>query len=295
MGSRGENNWGRWGSDDELGARNHLTFDRVHDACHLVKIGQVYSLALPIRRRDVPTQPHRNPALHLMAFDGGDFAAGSKAAGDVQFSDDYLLVAVHGATHIDALSHLWYENVLYNGFSGNTVRSSGARYCDIAKVDWLVGRGVLLDIPGHRGVPHLDRAEAISAKELQKCASDQGTAIGAGDIVLVRTGWLPVFFEDRAKFESGEPGIGADAAEWLASKDIAAIGADNSSVECMPWDQGLVSPAHVTLIRDHGIYMMELLDLEGLAQDHVHEFLFVAAPLKITGGVGSPLNPLAIT
>src|SRR5690606_21111408 len=140
----------------------------------------------------------------------------------------------------------------------------------------------------------LQLGEAISADDLDGCAAAQGTVIQPGDMVLVRTGWMRIFSENRALYDSGEPGIDASALPWLQAHDIVAIGADNQAVEVLhsiPPDR---MPGHEGGIRDLCIHLLENLNLDGLAADQVYEFLLVVAPLQLTGGAGSPINPIAI-
>lgn len=292
---RNGGNWGRWGKDDERGAANFADAACIKHASSLVRTGKVYSLAIPLQSENVPVLPPRSAPQHYMRMDGGDYAAGLKRKGGFQTSDDYIALGTHTTTHIDALAHVWYDDRLYNDFSANTVRSNGARHCGIDKLRHLVGRGVLIDLCTHRNVSHLASGDIIKPEHLEDCAKAQGTEIRQGDILLVRTGWMGVFKKDgREAFFKGEPGIGRDAAEWLGGKGVAAVGCDNWGVEVIPVEGDIPGPVHRRLIRDFGVYLMELFDLDELAADRVHEFLFVAAPLRITGGVGSPLNPLAI-
>ena len=292
---RNGGNWGRWGKDDERGAANFADAACIKHASSLVRTGKVYSLAIPLQSENVPVLPPRSAPQHYMRMDGGDYAAGLKRKGGFQTSDDYIALGTHTTTHIDALAHVWYDDRLYNDFSANTVRSNGAKHCGIDKLRHLVGRGVLIDLCAHRNVPHLASGDIIKPEHLEDCAKAQGTEIRQGDILLVRTGWMGVFKKDgREAFFKGEPGIGRDAAEWIGAKGVAAVGCDNWGVEVIPVEGDIPGPVHRRLIRDFGVYLMELFDLDGLAADRVHEFLFVAAPLRITGGVGSPLNPLAI-
>ena len=292
---RSGGNWGRWGKDDERGAANFADADCIKLASSLVRTGKVYSLAIPLQSENVPVLPPRSAPQHYMRMDGGDYAAGLKRKGGFQTSDDYIALGTHTTTHIDALAHVWYDDRLYNDFSANTVRSNGAKHCGIDKLRHLVGRGVLIDLCAHRNVSHLASGDIVKPEHIEDCAKAQGTDFRQGDILLVRTGWMGVFKKDgREAFFKGEPGIGRDLAEWIGTKGIAAVGCDNWGVEVIPVEGDIPGPVHRRLIRDFGIYLMELFDLDELAADRVHEFLFVAAPLRITGGVGSPLNPLAI-
>lgn len=288
-------NWGRWGDADERGAANLLTAERVRLAAELVRTGRIYSLALPLQSQGVPVMPPRAPPQHFMRIDGADYAAGLKRKGGFQTSDNYIALGTHATTHVDALAHAWYDDRLYNGFSANTVRSNGARHCGIDKLVHLVGRGVLIDLCAHQRVDLLASGHVILLGEIEACAEAQGTALREGDILLVRTGWMKVFREQGAGlFFAAEPGIGLAASEWIGAKGFVAAGFDNWAAEAIPVEGDVPAPVHRRLIRDFGVYLMELFDLDGIAADKVYEFLFVAAPLRITGGVGSPLNPLAI-
>ncbi|GAA1532607.1 cyclase family protein [Nocardioides humi] len=293
-------NWGRWGDDDQRGAANLATPEVTRAAAQAVSTGIVISLADEVRRDRVPIAPARNPVTHLMSMDGGDFAAGFAMPGsDHGVADDYMFIACQGTSHVDALCHLWYDRRLYNDFSPDRVRSYGATRLGIENLVHLVSRGILLDVAAWRGVPHLEDKDRIGADELQEICRAKGIRLRPGDVVLVRTGWRLVHDLDPTRYHASSPGITFDAARWLARQDIAAVGADNIAVEVMDSphsfaDDGPAPECHKLLIRDCGVYLFELLNLEDLAANDAVEFMFVAAPLRITGGAGSPVNPLAI-
>jgi kynurenine formamidase len=290
-----QRNWGRWGAEDEIGAANLLTPARMLEAVKTVRTGRVFSLALKIDDKSLPDSPTRPRPQHYMRVDGGDYAAGWKRRTGFQSVDDVVMLPTHGTTHMDALAHIADEDLLYNGFPLAGVRSTGATRLGIDKLPALAGRGVLLDLCAAKAATPLSSGQVITTEDLEACEKRQGVEVKAGDIVLLRTGWLKTFSkEGSAAFFESEPGIGMEAAAWLADRDVAAVGADNYAVEVIPTEDGRAAPVHRMLIRDCGIYLMELFDLEELAAASVHEFLFVAAPLPIAGGVGSPLNPVAI-
>jgi kynurenine formamidase len=285
--------WQRWGEDDERGALNHIGPTQVQEAAALVRSGRVLSLAQPLSSR-TPVPRHRAGIQHFMGRDGGDYAAGARRPGGFQFAEDTVVLPLHIGTHIDALCHVWYDDALYNGFPGSGTRSSsGAARCGIDKMGPVVGRGVLLDVAGVHGDPLRDGV-AIGPRDLAQVAKRDGVAIGQGDIVLIRTGWAEHQGRaDTVSFE-GEPGLDVDAALWLAERGIAAVGVDNFAVEVIPFAQGAVFPVHQRLIRDFGVPLLEGLLLHELATSERHEFLFVANPLPVVGGTGSPINPIAI-
>jgi len=143
-------------------------------------------------------------------------------------------------------------------------------------------------------IAYLARDDEISPDELDACARAQRVELAAGDIVLIRTGWLRVFEQDRALFDSGAPGPNGDVANWFKHHDLCALGADNVAVEAFPPRAGGALPLHIGVIRNLGGYLIELLYLEELAAARVHEFLFFAAPLRPVSGIGSHINPLPL-
>lgn len=278
-------NWGRWGPEDEKGTLNLITPRLIIQATGLVKTGAVYSLAMPLEAEG-PQWPTRHKTWKTTSYGSLSGKGGA---------DDIVSMHSHSGTHIDALSHVWYHNQLYNGFEVNEhISSNGATRNAIENVPAIVGRGVLLDIAGWKGVEHLDLGESISAADLEACATSQEVTLQAGDSLLVRTGWMKLFQRDRERFDSGSPGLDMSTLSWLRQHDIAAVGADNHAVEVLESMPPGGIPFHFVAIRDLGIYLLENLNLEKLAEDRVYEFLFMVAPLPLTSGVGSPVNPLAI-
>lgn len=287
-----QESWRRWGEEDERGALNLIGPEAVKHAASLVRTGRVISLAQPISDK-TPVPALRQPVMHLMNRDGGDYAAGAKRPGGVQIAEDTLIIPVHLGTHIDALCHVWYDDSLYNGFPGSGIRSTvGATRCGVEKFTPLVTRGVLLDVVRHRGVAP-EKGETISAAELKEIAGEASLVLQPGDAVLIRTGWwenhgaLPDYF-------SAEPGIDVGAAEWLAESGAALVAADNYAIEAIPFAAGTVFPVHQRLLRDFGIPLMEGLVLKELAEAGASEFMFAAAPLPLSGATGSPLCPIAV-
>jgi kynurenine formamidase len=140
---------------------------------------------MPLSARESPVYEGRTPIVHMMSVDGGDYAAGAEGDDGFKHADDYIAMFTHTGTHIDALAHVWYDDEIYNGYPANTVRSSGAPRCGIDKLRHLVGRGVLLDLPGYRNVKHLSGDDVIQPEELEACAKAQGVELRRGDILLI--------------------------------------------------------------------------------------------------------------
>jgi kynurenine formamidase len=300
-------NWGRWGPGDQRGTLNLLTPDVVKAAVECVRDGRVLPLAMPIKgstsgpaAATVPHLPHRPLPQHFMSVDGGDYAAGSRPVGaGLCLSDDAIVLSPHGTTtHLDALCHVWAGEKLYNGHSAARVRSYGATRCGIDNVGAVVARGVLLDVAGHTGVSHLDGQDCISPDLLAACAEERGVDLRAGDVVLIRTGWPVVFSDDPQRYYQPQPGLSFPAGRWLAERDIAVIGADNAAIagldEAGRFAEPLEEDLHLLFLWRHGIHMLEMLWLEELAVAGRAEFLFVLAPLAVSGGTASPVTPLAV-
>ena len=293
-------NWGKWGDKDQRGTLNYITRDVVQDSTKLVKKGKVYSLALPIQQTGVPVftdRGRRVNCIHFMRWDGGDFAAGSIRVGQLGIcaSDDYLLLGGHSTTHIDALCHMWYEDHLYNGFSANTLRSSGAKYCGVDKLQWIITRGIMLDIPQYKNLEHLEAGYVITPEDLEGCMKKQGVALRPGDALLVRTGWLKTYFDNPGEWEKSQPGIGLESVPLITENQISVVGADNAAFEAYSHDNMADFMAvHGKLLRDYGTPIIEMLVLDELARDQVYQFQFLVAPLIITGGTASAVNPLAL-
>lgn len=294
------NNWNRWGAEDERGALNLITAEKRLAALGLPSTGQVVSLGQDIKSDGVPMAMDGirgfflRPA-HFMLYDGGDEASGCATRGDNYFSsEDYLGLRIHGSTtHVDALSHGWKDETLYNGFSRDEINSFGAGKLGIENASHFVTRGVLFDVARSRGVRSLEVDTLLTAEDLQAC---QETDITAGDAVIVRTGWRNVYYDNPEHYNQlAWPGLALDAVEWLAKQDVVLIGADTVGVEfASPGFVQTGSRGHGLLLRDYGIYILELLDLEELSETGAGEFLFMMAPLRIAGGTGSPVNPLAV-
>lgn len=279
-------NWGRWGPEDQRGSLNLITPEIIKRAAGLIKTGKVYSLSAPLDANG-PQWPLRHKTWRVTTL--GAVADGAGVA------DDVVMMHSHSGTHMDALCHIWYGNQIYNGFSASEhLSSTGAGRNSIDNVPFIVGRAVLLDIAGWKGVPHLQGDEAISATDLDQCAAAQGVTLEPGDILLLRTGWMEVFRQDPATFNSGEPGLDASTIPWLKEHDIVAVCADNHSIEVMYNIPPASIPVHASVLRDLGIYLVENLNLDELVADGVRECLLVIAPLQLTGAVGSPVNPVAI-
>jgi kynurenine formamidase len=315
-------NWGRWGDADELGTLNFITAAKVQEAAGLVNSGKVISLGGDFGSAGPQGafQFRQNPT-HVMTVDGGDANTLAEYGPDwlrnsvahqvseffvdnpFRFNDDMIVMPLQAATQWDALSHVYYEDKLYNGFPADSVTSFGAYHCGIDKVDGkgIISRGVLLDAVRHRDADvFLGPGNPVTPAELDDIAKAQGVTIREGDIVVVNTGWWTRF---SSTGDGAEPGSGLHwtCASWLHDHRVAAVAADNLMVEDPDPANGVDGtflPMHMLCLRDMGLMLGEYWNLTELAADcaadGVYEFQLIAPPLRVVGAVGSPVNPIAI-
>lgn len=292
-------NWGRWGATDERGTLNFITPAVTAHAATLAKIGKVFSLAIPFDENGPQDGRIRTNPLRYMRATGHE-PQGYK--GVFRYADDVVFMALQSATQWDALAHVHYDGKLFNGFSMDTIDETGAKHGAITNLlPGVVTRGVLIDIARWADTPWLEKGRAIYPEELDDILEKQKVEVKTGDVLIFRTGWRNRYLSDmdKAAFKAGEPGLSVRTLEWLHAHQVAAVASDNYAVEVVPPeydDQDL--PFHMIAIRDMGMPLAEILDVETLADDcaadGIYEFLFVGAPLPFTRGVGSPVNPLAI-
>jgi kynurenine formamidase len=289
-------NWGRWGEDDALGTLNELSADRIVAAANLVRSGETVTLSHPLdteKRIDNP-----EPAVHRMTL-LPDVDIGS---GTLRFAKDYVGVDYHNDTHthIDALCHVAFDGAFYNGkpSAALTRTATGVNTIEAVK-NGLVGRGVLLDVPRLRGVPWLEPGEHVYREDLEAAEREQRLTVERGDILLVRTGHARRLRElgpwDTA---AAKAGLHPTTVLHLAERRIAALGSDGNSDTAPSTTEGIGFPIHALTLNAMGLPLIDYLQFEDLVPACERagrwEFLFVAAPLRIVGGTGSPLNPIAI-
>ena len=289
----------RWGAEDERGALNLLDPETVLAATKVCRTGVVYNLGLPVQRHGVPVFDYRGAPQRLTLTGAGELGAFSDygAPDDLGANEDTLVIPAHNGTHMDALSHVFAEGKMYNGFEARTFTASqGAAHCGIEKTGGFAARAVLLDVAGHQGVDWLEPGTNITGDDLEACRAAQGVEIRRGDIVLVRTGWLDLFgsLEPGAPAPFAQPGVGRSTVAFFDDHDVSAVGADNAAIECIPFDDNEFLAVHIELLVKRGVTLIEHLVLSKMAADRCHEALFVAAPLLVTGASGSPVNPIAI-
>jgi kynurenine formamidase len=301
-------NWGRWGPDDVLGTLNFLTeAKRVHGA-RLVRRGASFSLAQRFDA-DGPQRGWRgrtNP-VHTMLDTGTDAAAGVQGfPHGIGGADDAISMPLQCSTQWDGLGHIFDHGIAYNGRpAGQIVTSLGDTVTGIETAAAVIaGRAVLLDVGRAFGVDgELPDGFAITEEHLRATIDAQGSTseVGSGDLVVVRTGRLSrAHREGWGEYAGGpSPGLSFTTADWLHRTQIAAVATDTWGFEVRPNEfDNAFQPLHQVAIPHIGLFIGEMWDLDGLADDcatdGVYEFWLTAAPLPITGAVGSPINPIAV-
>ncbi len=284
-------NWGRWGKEDELGTLNLITNDKRLAAARLVREGVSVSLALDLNKK--ADAINTNPFEHELTV--------SKFSGHEVAGDKYS-VQYHGFahSHMDGLAHFAHKGKLYNGFSVDVLKPDGAERLGIQNVkNGIFTRGVIVDIPWLKGVDYLEPGTAITVSDLEAWEKKTGVRVGSGDVLLIRTGrWERLRQEGQWNFLEKAAGSHASVAKWLKARDVAIIGCDGVSDVMPSGVEGLANPLHELVLVGLGMPILDNLDLDAVAavakERKRWTFLFVGAPLRVGGGTGSPLNPLAI-
>ncbi|NLT53265.1 MAG: cyclase family protein [Actinomycetales bacterium] len=212
-------------------------------------------------------------------------------------SNEIIVTGGHVGTHVDALSHVSHDGLLHGGIDAQEAQLGGKFLHHGAEhTPPLLRRGVLLDVAAVHGVDTLEPGYGVTAEDLQAAADRAGVEVRQGDVALIRTGWARNF-DDPAVYQghqNGVPGPTVEAARWLVERGVVTTGADTTAYEQIPAGKGhSVLPVHRILLVEAGIYIIEHLNLEEAAAQGLTEFVFLMAPLRIVGGTGSPIRPLA--
>jgi len=277
-------NVGRWGPDDELGTANLISQDKRVAAAALVRTGEVISLGRPLDPVEsaINSEPFRLRMLYL----------GPSPIGAV--SEFTLHQHTMAVTHVDAPSHMFFRGESFNGRQADdVVGPDGLSYgSSMAFASGLVTRGVLLDIPASRGTAYLEPREAVTPADLDAAERFAGTAVSAGDAVIVRTGFDALERERGPQPWSPRSGLSPECLRWIHHKQVAVFGGD--CVGSIPGPDVMPFPLHQIGLARMGLVLVHALALEELASRRPSPFLFVCAPMQIPGGTGAPANPLAI-
>ncbi|KDP88529.1 metal-dependent hydrolase [Cupriavidus sp. SK-3] len=301
-------NWGKWGPDDEVGSLNYLTQAEVLRGVASVRSGKTFTLQIQMGNpAGDPVWPGRSQARRLNVMDKGHYLCGKgpKFPGEGEYADDMMIMYLQGSTQYDALGHVWYGDQLWNGYDARSTIGGldKASVLPIAERG-VVGRGVLIDMARHRGKDVLDPGETFTHHDLLAAAEMQGARIEKRDILVIRTGWIGSFYKrDQAEFYRNfvEPGLtySPELVEWFHRMEIPNLVTDTIANEVtVDPVSGVALPLHNALMRNLGVTLTEIAQLDLLAADCAEDkqwaFLYTAAPLKVVNGSGAPVNPVVI-
>jgi kynurenine formamidase len=310
LGADAPSNWGKWGPDDEVGCLNYLDASEVLRAVRHVRTGEVFTLQIQMGYPKPPGDPlwpgrtgiQRENILDESSWDGEE---GPKFPGGLHYADDKAEIFLQGSTQYDALGHVWYDGQIWNGYDARTTIGGLDRASVLPIAErGVVGRGVLIDMARHRGKESLDKGETFDHRDLEAAARAQGVTIDKHDILLIRTGWMGYWYSTtKEEFyeDFNEPGLtySRELVEWFQEREIPNLVTDTiaNEVTYEP-ESGVALPLHCALMRNLGVTLTEICRLDDLAAacaaDGRWAFLYAAAPLKVVGGTGAPVNPIVI-
>ena len=295
-------NWGRWGPEDEIGTLNFVDDAARRRAASSVVSGKAFALGLPLSEAEGIqagfVKGRVNPSRTMIQVN----EALSPDPEWICTSEDLLTMATQSATHWDALAHASYRGVVYNGYPASSVTESGAARCGIHHLTTVVSRGVLLDVARVKGVEVLEPGFPIMPGDLDEACSLAGVDVVAGDIVLVRTGQMVHLVgeqRDLVAYTWPSPGLTVETALWFRDHNAAAVATDTFVFEVYPcqYEEEFL-PVHVLHLVEMGLTQGQNWVLDPLADDCAadgrYTFLLDATPLPLIGGLGSPLNPMAL-
>lgn len=280
----------KWGAADERGAANLVTAESVLAASKLIRTGEVIELGR-VLAMDMPLFGTRRFDIHTKR-------TGGPAGSNKRYTNEEIVIAEIGqvGTQFDMFSHQSIDNKHYNCFATDEITTrNGFTKLGVDKIGAIYARGILIDVAAAKGVDALEPGYEITAQDLREALAKQGLQLKKGDAVLIHTGQGKLWGVDNAKYNGATPGIGVPAAEFLAKSDPLLFGADTYPVEVNPNpDKALSLPIHQLALSVYGIFLLENMKLDELAAKKVYEFAFVVQPLKIKGGTGSTVAPIAI-
>ena len=286
----------KWGADDEIGSANLVTPARTLEAAKLIKQGKSMPLGITIGS-DTPAFPPRSLNMQVVQ---PNQQGGVKLSGfgyEANYNDDLLQTWIGIGSQLDGLGHLGEGGHYYNCTDEKEISAiTGLTKLGTHAVPPLVGRGVILDMAKQAGVDVMAAGQSFGSTEIKAAAEAQGIILRDGDIVLFHTGWTEgMFASDPTAWGSAEPGLSNEGAVYLASLNPMAVGADTWGLDAVPPPAGdKVFYGHVTLLKEHGIYILETMNVGPLVREGVQEFMFVLGQPRIQGTVQAMINPVAL-
>jgi len=280
----------KWGPNDQRGSANHMKPETVLRAARLIRTGEVIELG--------HTLNSSMPFFGARRFDVHTKRTFMNPQSNRRGSNEEMVVGEIGqvGTQFDGFAHQTIGNSMYNCFKvDESATRNGFEKLGVENVGALIARGVLIDVAALKSVETLPDNYEITVQDIEQALQKQKLTLQKGDAVIIHTGWGKLWGKDNARYARGCPGVGVAAAEWLAKQDPMLVGADNIGVEVSPNPDPKVSlPIHQIMLVAHGIHLLENMKLDELAAKRVQEFAFVVQPLKIQGGTGSTVAPIAV-
>ncbi len=284
----------KWGAEDEIGSANLITAASVLKASSLIKQGKTQHLGIIIDKNTPAFGPR---SLNLQIVQPGQEWGRSPFANGFNYNDEVVQMWFGIGSQLDGLGHPGQHGVFYNCNKGvDFVRTEGVTKMGIEKVPPMVARGVVLDMAAQAGVEYLKGGEYFSVADVKAAQKAQGTDIREGDVVLFHTGWTDAMLDkDPKQWGSTEPGMSEQVAQYLADKNVVAVGADTWGVDVVPpQNKDNIFGGHLILMVQNGIYMLETMQTGPLVRDKAYEFFFVLGPTRIRGTVQAVIDPIAI-
>jgi len=280
----------KWGAGDQRGSGNMMKPETVLRAAKLIRTGEVFELGAVL-------SPDPREAFINAGRVFNIYTKPSPPIPNARQVNEELVVTELGqiGTQFDAFAHQMWGDSFYNCFKlGDIGTRTGFKKLGVEHVGGLVTRGVLIDVAGSKGVDMLPTSYNITPEDLQQALAKANQRLEPGDAVLIRTGWSKLMGKENERYGTLNPGIGIAAGQWLLAQEPMMIAADNCCVEVRPSERPHSLPIHAMMLIQHGVYLLENLELEALAAARAYEFAFIVQPLKIKGATGSAIAPIAI-
>lgn len=285
----------RYGVDDLIGAANELTPERTLAALKIPGNGHRIELA-QLLTENVPAFPPRSWRQFILAHGALEGTQIAPDGSQVTYFEEQVSGTYHIGCHVDGLGHLGINGHFYNGhhYKDFYTPKGLTKYGAETMTPWVT-RGVCLDIAAVAGTAQLQGGYVITPDDLEKACARQGVEIGAGDVVLLHTGWGAKWEQDIQEYEEVEPGAGWDAAHWLTDKRVSLVGADNWAFEVIPFENEEAKfVVHQHLLAETGTHILENIKTQELVDNGHSEFLFCLTPQKTKGSTGAIAAPVAI-
>ena len=284
----------KWGPNDQIGALNNITAANVLEASKLIKKGKSIRMGIETNSKTPAYAPR---TFSLTVLSPGQENGASLGATKTNYNDDIIMGWVGIGSQLDGLGHIGTANVYYNcNKAGDFVTAGGLKKLGIENVPAIATRGVILDMVGLLGKDPVPEGTAFNRKEIDAAVARQGIKPpGKGDVVIFYTGWTKLIGKDDKRYGSVEPGLGVEGARYLASLNVAAVGADTWALVVIPFEVASnVFHVHQILLTENGMHILENVNAEEAVKDKVYEGLFTLGPSRITGAVQAIINPIFV-